>query len=293
MIEVYSFLDGKNICNIFASLIVEKINETFPDAETEITVINVRNFFVVKGRTNSDVVINCSDLLKDFIKDYDEEFSKKINIIDVIYYNTKVENVTINLNYQSNKKIEKRKFEIESFINDIRKKGISITLQVDDDSKYVFFDSDSENTIYLTGLLSTFFSDYYIVRSNFSNYTYTSDRYYGLSNNTEKYYHVLLKNITKHLFDLNISNNVDIKLMSDKKIYEISNLNCKIKLNECCHIVKTDWLESLILDIFPFEYSEIKDKYNFSKYKSHEDVTSPEKPKVWDNLIVIKDFILI
>ena len=56
MIEVSSFLSGKNLCNIFADLIVKKINEEFPDAKTQISVINVRNFFIVKGVTTSDIV---------------------------------------------------------------------------------------------------------------------------------------------------------------------------------------------------------------------------------------------
>ena len=48
MVEVYNFLDGKHLCNIFASLIVNKINESFPEANTKISVINVRNLFGVK-----------------------------------------------------------------------------------------------------------------------------------------------------------------------------------------------------------------------------------------------------
>ena len=50
--KYYNFLDGENLCNIFASLIVNKINESFPNANTEISVINVRNFFIIKGYFN-------------------------------------------------------------------------------------------------------------------------------------------------------------------------------------------------------------------------------------------------
>ena len=76
--EVYNFLDGKNLCNIFASIVVNKINETFPNAKTEITVINVRNFFTIKGRTNSDQVLIISDFFQDFMNKYDEELSNSI-----------------------------------------------------------------------------------------------------------------------------------------------------------------------------------------------------------------------
>ena len=41
MVELYNNLDGKNLCNIFASVIVNKINDSCVDAITEITVVNV------------------------------------------------------------------------------------------------------------------------------------------------------------------------------------------------------------------------------------------------------------
>ena len=74
MIEVSSFLSGKNLCNIFADLIVKKINEEFPDAKTQISVINVRNFFIVKGTTTYNEVINLAELFQNYLKKYDKEY---------------------------------------------------------------------------------------------------------------------------------------------------------------------------------------------------------------------------
>ena len=54
--EIYNYLDGKSICNIFANLIVNKIHIEVPDAKTEITVNNVRNFFIVKGSTSHNEI---------------------------------------------------------------------------------------------------------------------------------------------------------------------------------------------------------------------------------------------
>lgn len=289
MIEVYNFLDGKNLCNIFASLIVEKINESFPDAETEITVINVRNFFVIKGRTNSDVVINCSDLLKNFIKDYDNSII--CNVIDNILYGTKVENNVINISYSSNKKINNRCKNIQNYLNTLRKENISINLKFDDINKYVFYHSNYDKINTLESL-SNIFSDYYFINVDLSNEVYVSDRYYGLSNNTEKLYHVLLRNITHHLFSTGISSELEIKLFSDKTIYEMDNLNVVLDIKGK-HIVKKEWLESLILDIFPFEYNNLKSIFNGVNNISYNEILTNYEICSWKKLDRLKDMVLV
>ena len=86
-IEFYNFLDGKNLCNIFANLIVKEINNKLPDAKTDISVINVRNFFIVKGTTTYNEVINLAELFQNYLKKYDTELSNKVRVIDSILYN--------------------------------------------------------------------------------------------------------------------------------------------------------------------------------------------------------------
>lgn len=291
MIEVYNFLDGKNLCNIFASLIVDKINESFPDAKTEITVINVRNFFVIKGRTNSDVVINCSDILQDFLKEFNQEENIKSNVIDAILYNTKVENEIINLSYTLDKKQSERSIYLQNYLNKLLDKKINLSLEVNDELKYVFYDTTDEDDFKILELLSNEFIDYYIVKKDKSNEIFVSDRYYGLSNNTEKMYHTLLRNVTHHLFSLGISKNVDIKLVSYNDIHSIDNLNVDLIIKGN-HIVKKEWLESLILDIFPFEYNELKNKFGNSDTKSYEEITTNYKNCTWKKLDLSKEFIL-
>jgi hypothetical protein len=183
MIEVYNFLDGKNLCNIFASLIVGKINELFPDAETEITVLNVRNFFIVRGKTNSDVVINCAEIFQDFIKTYDEEKSKTIRVIDVIQYTTKPNEST---NFISNYHFKKDTFKnLKSFLNQKAKENIYINIKIDQINDVVFFDSNLDD-IKTIEHLKPHFNNYNFYRYDFSNETFTSDKFFGLSNNNEK-----------------------------------------------------------------------------------------------------------
>ena len=91
MIEVSSFLSGKNLCNIFADLIVKEINKVSPDAITEIKVINVRSFFIVKGFTSSEKIVNLSDILSDLYQSYDENLVKTVRVFDTIIYNKKID----------------------------------------------------------------------------------------------------------------------------------------------------------------------------------------------------------
>ena len=100
---VYNFLDGNNLCNIFANLIVNKISELVPDSKTEITVVNVRNFFVVMGKTTSDVLINIAEIFQSFLNDYDEELSKKVRVFDIITYNSEIENIPLSITLKRKK----------------------------------------------------------------------------------------------------------------------------------------------------------------------------------------------
>jgi hypothetical protein len=286
MIEVYNFLDGKNLCNIFASLIVEKINETFPYAITEISVINVRNFFVVKGTTNSDVIVNCANILKEFIEKYDEEISKTIRVIDIIQYSV---DPNIKTSFICNYHFKKENYnELQKFIDQKAKEQIYLNLKIDDINKIVFYSSnkDKNETI---GLISNFFDGYQYYEYNFENEQYVSDKFFGLSNNGEKLYHMLLKYVWFNVSSLGITKELNVRLSSNEKISNIDNLNINFDILNDNHIVKTSWLESLILDVFPFEYSELEKSFDLNEYS----VLNTESPKPWEKYDRINELVLI
>jgi len=286
MIELYNFLDGKNLCNIFAGLIVEKINETFPYAITEISVINVRNFFVVRGVTNSDVVINCSDILKEFIEKYDEEKTKTIRVIDIIKYSVDDE---VKSNFICNYHFKKEKYkELQDFINQKTKEQIYINLKIDDHNKMVFYDSN-KNRGEVINLLSSFFDDYKYHEFSFENEQYVSDRFFGLSNNGEKLYHMLLKYVWFNVSSLGITKELNIQLTSNEKIPNINNLNINFNILNDNHIVKTSLLESLILDVFPFEYSELEKTFDLNNYS----VLNTDESNPWEKYDRINELVLI
>ena len=195
--EVYNFLNGKNLCNICATILVNKINETFPNAKTEITVINVRNFFIVNGRTNSDQILIISDLFQEFMNKYDEELSSTIRVIDIVLYNVDFILSPINISYDSNKNRFKENIINQNFVNSYINDKLYFNLKIEGSKKLIYFDCSTENTNKVVSILEKNYLGYQIVKSDFSQETYISDRYYGLSNYGEKSYHLLLNLITK------------------------------------------------------------------------------------------------
>jgi hypothetical protein len=291
--EVYNFLDGKNLCNIFATIIVNKINETFPNAKTEITVINVRNFFIIKGRTNSDQVLIISDLFQEFTNKYNEELSNTIRVIDTILYNVEFTPSPINISYDSNKKIFKEELISQNFVNSHIKDNLYFNLKIEGSSNLIYFDCSTEDTNKVFSILESKYPEYHVVKSDFSQEIYVSDRYYGLSNHGEKLYHILLRYITHHLFTLGISKELNIKLMSSVKIEDMDNNNTEFIITNDNHMVKTEWLESLILDIFPFTQEELKESFDLSSYNPIDEIILSENILPWEKLDRVKDIVLI
>ena len=59
---------------------------------------------------------------------------------------------------------------------------------------------------------------------------------------------------------------MELSLYSNINVNDIDNNNCKFEILNNNHIVKTEWLRSLILDVFPFEYSKLVSKFGNFNY---------------------------
>jgi len=256
-IEFYNFLDGKNLCNIFANLIVKKINEELPDAKTDISVVNVRNFFIVKGVTTYNEPLNLAELLQSFLKQFDGELSNKVRVIDSILYNKELDQEPLNLNLSFDKTIEKINESLKEELNQYTKEKIYFTL----------------------------------IKSDFSQEIYVSEKIYGLSNEMRLYY-FLLRSIKNHVFKLGLGKRMTISLYSDVNINKMDNLNVILKLTNDDYIVKTDWLESLILDVFPFEFKKLKDIFK-DNYCLENEILGVETNYSFNKLTYINDFVLV
>ena len=137
-LNVYNLLDGKTLCNIFASLIVNKINQLSPNSKTEISVINVRSFFIVKGITNSGIAINPSEILQEFLKPYGDEKSNSVRVIDVILYNTEVKNDYLNISKSYDKKLDLELKENFNFLNTFIPENLYFNYKVDHELNSIF-----------------------------------------------------------------------------------------------------------------------------------------------------------
>jgi hypothetical protein len=259
-IEFYNFLDGKNLCNIFANLIVKEINKNLPDAKTDISVINVRNFFIVKGTTTYNEAINLAELFQNYLKEYDTELSNKMRVIDSILYNKVVDQEPLNLKEVFIKSQEKKYQNLQQKLNRYTKEKVYFNFKLQERTNHVYYDCSSDQLSTVINILEEQFPNYILIKCDFSQEIYVSDKVYGLSNNN-RLYHFLLWSIKNHIFGLGISKKIDVSLYSDVNLNNMDNLTVNFVLHNDDHIVNTHWLESLVLDVFPFDVESLKSKY--------------------------------
>ena len=290
-IEFYNFLDGKNLCNIFANLIVKEINNKLPDAKTDISVINVRNFFIVKGTTTYNEVINLAELFQNYLKKYDTELSNKVRVIDSILYNKVVDQEPLNLKEVFIKSQEKKYQSLQQKLNRYTKEKVYFNFKLQERTNHVYYDCSSEQLSTVITILEEQFPEYVLVKSDFSQEIYISDKVYGLSNNN-RLYHFLLWSIKNHIFELGISKKLDVSLYSDVNINEMDNLTVNFVLHNDNHIVKTEWLESLVLDVFPFDVESLKTKFGDIE-DLEEFIMGTDEVYPFKQLSYSKDFILL
>ena len=290
-IEFYNFLDGKNLCNIFANLIVKKINNKLPDAKTDISVINVRNFFIVKGTTTYNEVINLAELFQNYLKKYDTELSNKVRVIDSILYNKVVDQEPLNIKVTFIKSQEKKYQYLQKKLNRYTKEKVYFNFKLQERTNHVYYDCSSEQLSTVITILEEQFPEYVLVKSDFSQEIYISDNVYGLSNNN-RLYHFLLWSIKNHIFELGISKKLDVSLYSDVNINKMDNLTVNFVLHNDNNIVKTEWLESLVLDVFPFDVESLKTKFG-NVDDLEELIMGTDKVYPFKQLSYLNDFILL
>ncbi len=290
--EVYNYFDGKHLCNFFSNLIVEELKKYDPKSRTEITVINSRNFFVVRGYTSSETVLNLTDILTEGLKRINPSWSGYLNVIDVIYYNHTFKDTPLHLNLKFDSSSND---ELQNFVNSHAKNGLFFNMKIDNITSVIFYDCKEEDKESVNTILKENYPKYKIFKSDFSNDVYVSDRYYGLSMNHEKPYHVLLKNISKHIFRMGITKKVSLSIFSENPLDEIDNLNIDLKIKNERSLVKKGWLRSLILDLFPFSEKDIISDYNLDQYNCEVEIipSDDEVNLPYESMYKISEFLLI
>lgn len=286
----YNYLDGKNLCNIFANLIVDELQKESPDVKTEISVVNVGNFFVVKGRTTSTTVLNITDIFSNYLKTSTKKSVENLRVIDTLLYNSSFSFNFLNLSEVFEKNTLHESFD--EFVKYHSTNDLFFNCQLDEQNSTILFDCDAKDVEKVNYLIKEKFPNYSTLKVDLSNEIYVSDRFYGLSMNYEKLYHILLLYIKNHLFQKGISSKLVIGIKSNSFYDEIDNLNVSLNLNGSKIIVNQEWLESLILDVFPFRMNEIYDNLNLSECNLLKVLTPTNEQACWQNLDLVSELIL-
>lgn len=291
-IEICNYLEGKNLCNFFANLIVQEFKLDNPETKTEITVINTRNFYVVRGRTSSTKVLNLTDIFTEGIKRINPNWDSPLSVIDTIHYNHIFSDTPLHtfLSFET-----ENQNNFQKFLNKKAKDNILFNIKVDFENYIIFYDCKNDVSDQVENLLKSTYNQYKIYKSDFSNDIYMSDKYYGLSMNYEKPYHILLKNISNHIFRMGFSKKLNLFVFSDKKSLEIDNLNIDFKINNEISVVEKSWLTSLVLDIFPFDQKGIINHFQLSNYDCENELIPQDNDVIlpYDNMSKITEFLLV
>jgi hypothetical protein len=286
----YNYLDGKNLCNILSSVIVTELQKESPDVKSEISVINVRNFFIVKGRTSSKNVIQVTDVLDEFLKTLPVNPIESLRVIDTIQYNSNFDFGVLSIS----KTFEKinNDSNVQELIDFHSRNGLLFNIVIDEINSNLFYDCKESDDSEVLNVLKNEHNSFKIRKTDLSNEVYVSDRVYGLSMNYEKPFYLLLENIKNHLFMLGISSYLDISLSSDSNYDEMTNLNVNFKTSGSKLSVNNSWLESLVLDVFPMNYNQIISELNLSNEDITKNLILTDKSPKWLKLKYISEFIL-
>ena len=101
-----------------------------------------------------------------------------------------------------------------------------------------------------------------------------------------------LKHIFHNISMVGITKELNVKLTSENEISSIDNENINLFIYNDNHIVKTTWLTSLILDVFPFTVSELTELYLTSEIDHIEDIINDDDNAPWKKLNMVGDLIL-
>jgi hypothetical protein len=287
--EVYNFLDGNNLCNIFANLLVNKYEELSPNSKTEIKVINLRNFFVVRGVTSCEEVCNITELFQNFVSKFKSEMTQDIRVINLMTHNPDFDFKTINISHSSDVYINNQTSEFTEFVNSFSSNNIYFNLKINTVTKHILYDCVDDSTAKVIDILENKFKDFQLLKYDMSNEIYFSDSFYGKSK-TSRVYDILLKDVENHIFTLGLGKNFICNLSSSTDIKEIENINVSLNILNDNYIVNNNWLESLILDVFPFDNESLIDNYKELLSKDF-DLMSNGKIN-FNKLNYISDFVL-
>lgn len=268
----------KGFVNKFATYISNKIDPN-NQYRTRIKVTDFKNFVVVEGETNCKIIANLNEIKESFFKDEKDYLEwveiKNFNIIDIINYNDSVGKYGIHhfVFYDSPRPIYHQK------VIDFTQSNYQFSSYVDSVSY--------DNKIILNSSVNNPINDDYfhqtISLSVSSSFPYGHSKNLGI---TELFY---CEYVAYHLFKILNTDEIHIKidLVSEREENEEVVLNIY-----CDSIYDNKVIESLVLDVFDFNFTRFEMEY-LSNYDMSLELTDPLGKKPWLVRDKLNDMIII
>lgn len=278
--DIVTPLYGKNLCNIFANLIIEKFNSIDLSHKTNINVINVKQFLIVKGVTSVSLPLNYSNLFREYLENKCDT-NVSYNVIDLIEYNTSVSILPITV-YKD--------YNLKDFSNyPYTNSTLQGFIKTYDNIKIVKYNnSELLNEISKTKILDDYHK--YITKDSD---IFVSDDFFGKNLDGEKLYEILLNYISYNIFERLLCKDLTLFFnYSGENFNDITWENIDFKVYSNSLITKDiSWLHSLILDLFDFNPKSIKSHLKLSNYNFEYDLTNEKK--CWEVRDKVKEIFLL
>lgn len=249
-------LFGKNLCNLLCNKIIQEFYSIDEYHSTEIKVVNLEQFIIIKGKTTITNPLNYSQLFKTYLSDL-SKIDKTFNVIDLVEYGAKPKLDFINLNL--------------SFTNSSPLDIFNLSDELQGE-----YNIDLDKNLIITTNKRLF--EYIISNPEYKDldgkyidltYPYVSDSMFGKSLYSDKIYETYLKYISYNLFEKQLCKDITFNLFYSGEISDINWETIIFDVSSDTNIPSTEWIKSLVLDLFDFNYKVIikhlsLDTYDFS-----------------------------
>tara|TARA_R110000868_G_scaffold34151_8_gene123490 strand:+ start:3969 stop:4802 length:834 start_codon:yes stop_codon:yes gene_type:complete len=266
MIETAFF--GKNLCNLLSNEIIKEFNTLDSSHTTEIVVVDVEQFTILKGSTSINTPINYSKLFRDFVEK-NLSIEKSYNVIDLIEYGIKSKSDCININSY----FDSTTLYMETPILNLDLQGKYLI----DNINNVIFHNNSN--LYSELSSKKEYLDYLDKPIN-DNKLNISEDFYGMDLSNKKIYETYLKYIAYNLLEKQICKDIRFLLYYEGNIENLNWETMSLSIESNSMTVNKDWTKSLILDLFDFNINHIKKHLSLNEYDFKNDIIS--KDRCWE-----------
>jgi len=280
-----TYLSGEKLTNLLSNRVIREIDKETKNHKTNIQVIHQGNFIVVRGTTTHKTPINLSKLFISLYKDLFNQ-TKVLMVIDLIEYGLTITDDPIYI---------RKTFYKDSFKDKLTVKTTEDTFKGID---YRFTACTNLNIILTknslgeeTNEILKHFEDYKIVPIKNTIETFSSSEMYGKNLKSSKVFECYLNYIVHNIFQRNLCDELTIELFTESEFDLINWENLKLKIESKSLITSTEWLESLILDLFTFNPNDIISRWDLNNYDFEKEILSKES-SIWEINDKVNEMIL-